>query len=76
MEYIEINPKIMVGKPVIKGTRITVENIISMLGKGLSIDAILLEYKGLKKEEILACLKYAETILEKTTIFDLDKIAS
>ena len=53
-----------------------VETIISMLGQGLSIDAILLEYKGLKREEILACLKYAETILEKTTIFDLDKIAS
>ena len=51
MEYIEINPKIMVGKPVIKGTRITVETIISMLGQGLSIDAILLEYKGLKKSK-------------------------
>jgi uncharacterized protein (DUF433 family) len=76
MEYIEINPKIMVGKPVIKGTRITVEHIISMLGQGLSINDILIEYKGLKKEEILACLNYAETILEKTSVFDLDKIAS
>ncbi len=76
MEYIEINPKIMVGKPVIKGTRITVENIISLLGQGLSINDILLEYKGLKKEEILACLQYAESILEKTNVFDLDKMAS
>lgn len=76
MEFIEINPKIMVGKPVIKGTRITVENIIAMLGQGLSIDDILAEYKGLKKEEILACLHYAEKILDKTNVFDLDKIAS
>jgi uncharacterized protein (DUF433 family) len=76
MDYIEINPKIMVGKPVIKGTRITVENIISMLGQGLSIEDILNEYKGLKKEEILACLNYAENILQKTNVFDLDKIAS
>jgi uncharacterized protein (DUF433 family) len=76
MDYIEINPKIMVGKPVIKGTRITVENIIAMLGQGLSITEILTEYKGLKKEEILACLHYAENILEKTNVFDLDKIAS
>jgi len=76
MEYIEINPKIMVGKPIIKGTRITVENIISLLGQGLSINDILLEYKGLKKEEILACLQYAESILEKTNVFDLDKMAS
>jgi uncharacterized protein (DUF433 family) len=76
MDYIEINPKIMVGKPVIKGTRITVENIISMLGQGLSIEDILNEYKGLTKEEILACLNYAENILQKTNVFDLDKIAS
>ncbi len=76
MEYIEINPKVMVGKPIIKGTRITVENIISLLGQGISIDEILIEYKGLTKNEILACLKYAENALEKTSVFDLDKIAS
>ncbi len=76
MEFIEINPKIMLGKPVIKGTRIAVEHIISMLAQGISIDEILQEYKGLQKEEILACLQYAEKILEKTTTLDLDKIAS
>ena len=76
MEYVEINPKIMLGKPVIKGTRIAVEHIISMLAQGVSYDEILKEYKGLKKEEILACLQYAENILEKTTTFDLDKMAS
>jgi uncharacterized protein (DUF433 family) len=76
MEFIEINPKIMLGKPVVKGTRITVEHIISMLAQGISIDEILQEYKGLTKQEILACLQYAENILEKTTTFDLDKIAS
>ncbi|HAT81732.1 MAG TPA: hypothetical protein DCS17_10365 [Flavobacterium sp.] len=65
MEYIEINPKIMVGKPVIKGTRIAVEHIISLLAQGISIDEILQEYKGLTKLEILACLQYAENILEK-----------
>ena len=76
MEFIEINPKIMLGKPVIKGTRITVEHVISMLAQGISIDEILQEYKGLTKQEILACLLYAENILEKTTTFDLDKMAS
>ncbi len=76
MEFIEINPKIMLGKPVIKGTRITVEHVISMLAQGISIDEILQEYKGLTKQEILACLQYAENILEKTTTFDLDKMAS
>ncbi|WP_395043065.1 DUF433 domain-containing protein [Flavobacterium sp.] len=76
MELIEINPKIMLGKPVIKGTRITVEYIISLLSQDISINEILAEYKGLEKKQILACLQYAENILEKTTTFDLDKIAS
>lgn len=71
MEYLEINPKIMLGKPVIKGTRITVEHIISLLAQNTSIDEILTEYKGLKKPEILACLHYAEVSLEKTSTFDL-----
>lgn len=76
MELIEINPKIMLGKPVIKGTRITVEHIISLLSQDISIAEILVEYKGLNKQQILACLQYAENILEKTTTFDLDKMAS
>ena len=76
MELIEINQKIMLGKPVIKGTRITVEHIISLLSQDISIEEILVEYKGLQKAQILACLQYAENLLEKTTTFDLDKIAS
>ncbi len=76
MTYIEINPKIMVGKPVIKGTRITVESIISMMGQGMTIENILREYKGLLKEEILACFQYAEHIIEKTNVYDLDKASS
>ena len=76
MEYIELNPKILAGKPVIKGTRISVEQIIATLALGTSIDEILLEYDGLQKEEILACLRYAERLLEKTSTFDLDKFAS
>ena len=76
MELIEINPKIMLGKPVIKGTRITVEHIISLLSQDISIAEILTEYNGLEKQQILACLQYAENILEKTATFDLDKLAS
>lgn len=76
MELIETNPQIMLGKPVIKGTRITVEHIISLLSQDISINEILEEYKGLEKKQILACLQYAENILEKTTTFDLDKVAS
>ena len=76
MEFIEINAKIMLGKPVIIGTRISVEHIISLLSQGITIDEILIEYKGLKKEQILACLEYAKKMLDTTFTFDLDKIAS
>jgi uncharacterized protein (DUF433 family) len=55
---IESNPKIMFGKPVIKGTRITVELILGKIADGETIDAILLSYPHLKREQILACVKF------------------
>jgi len=65
----------MAEKSIIKETRISVEHIISTLAQGISIDEILIEYNGLQKEEILACLQYAEKLLEKTTTFDFDQVA-
>jgi uncharacterized protein (DUF433 family) len=59
IERIERNAKIMGGKPVIKGTRLTVEYILSMLAQDTSIDDILQEYKGIERADILACLSYA-----------------
>ena len=58
-ELIEINPRIMVGKPVIKGTRITVEIVLEKLASGESIDDILRSYPHLRREQILACLEFA-----------------
>lgn len=51
--------RIMLGKPVIKGTRITVENIIRKMAEGATIDDILKMYDHLKKEDVLAALAYA-----------------
>jgi len=67
LERIVLNPKIMVGKPVIRGTRLTVQYILNLLAHGATIDEILQEYKGLTKEDILACLLYASETLEDTT---------
>lgn len=66
--YIEINPRIMMGKPVIKGTRITVEMILESLAAGESFDNILASYPRLTKESILAALAFAAESLkgEKT----------
>ena len=68
---IEINPKIMVGKPVIKGTRITVELVLEKLAAGESIDDILKSYPHLNREQILACLEYAHKSLSADFIFPL-----
>jgi uncharacterized protein (DUF433 family) len=56
MQRIVANPKVMVGKPVIRGTRLTVELILSRLGHGAAVEDLLLEYPGLTKEDIQACL--------------------
>jgi len=71
IERIVINPKIMVGKPVIRGTRLTVQYILNLLAHGATIDEILREYKELTKEDILACLLYASQVLEDTTFMPL-----
>jgi len=56
---IEINPRIMLGKPVIKGTRIPVEIILRKLSQNISIDKILQDYQHLTRKDIQAALEYA-----------------
>jgi uncharacterized protein (DUF433 family) len=64
LERITLNPKVMVGKPVIKGTRLTVEYILNLLAHGATVTEILQEYKGLTQEDIQACLLFATKSLE------------
>ena len=71
LERITTNPKVMVGKPVIKGTRLTVEYILNLLAHGTSISEILEEYKGLTQEDIQACLLFASRSLENTVFMPL-----
>lgn len=62
-ERITINPKVMVGKPVIKGTRIPVDAIIKRLAQGMSTKEILEEYPNLKEEDVKAALEYAAKVV-------------
>lgn len=71
LKRIVSNPKIMVGKPVIRGTRLTTQHILNLLAHGATVDEILHEYKGLAKEDILACLLYASETLENTSFMPL-----
>jgi uncharacterized protein (DUF433 family) len=59
MNYIEINPKVMLGKPVVKGTRITVELILEELAAGKTTDDLLKSFPNLNKESIWAALAFA-----------------
>ncbi|MBI2489599.1 MAG: DUF433 domain-containing protein [Planctomycetes bacterium] len=59
LNRIETNPKIMFGKPVVKGTRLTVEIILEKLAYGETEDEVLKEYPFLKKDDIKAALLYA-----------------
>lgn len=71
LERIVINPKVKVGKPVIKGTRLTVEYVLGLLAQGATFDEILQEYDGLTLEDIQACLLFATKSLESTVFMPL-----
>ena len=75
-ELIEINPEIMIGKPVIKGTRITVDLIVGKLAAGESVDDILRSYPHLRREQILACLEYAHRSLSMDFVFPVTREAA
>ncbi len=71
LSRIALSPDVMVGKPVIKGTRLTVELILGMLGHGATAEEILQEYTGLTLEDVLACLLFASRSLKDTEFMPL-----
>lgn len=70
-ERIIIDPNILVGKPVIKGTRLAVEFIVDLLAQGWSEEEILRNYPGLTREDIKACLHYASDVLQAEKVYPL-----
>lgn len=71
LQRITIDPAVMVGKPVIKGTRLTVEYVIGRLAHGSSVEDILEEYQDLSRDDIAACLLFAQKALEDTAYMPL-----
>jgi len=71
IERIVLNPKVMAGKPVIRGTRLTVEFILNLLAHAATVEEILEEYDGLTQEDIQACLLFAAKSLENTAFMPL-----
>jgi uncharacterized protein (DUF433 family) len=70
-EGIVIDPDILTGKPIVKGTRLAVEFIVDLLAQGWSQEDILRNYPGLAKENIQACLSYASNILRAEKVYPL-----
>lgn len=63
-----ISPDIMLGKPVIRGTRITVEFIIKKMSEGMEIEDIISEYPPVQRDDIMACLAYSADVISKDEI--------
>ena len=68
-ERITLDPKVLVGKPVIRGTRLAVEFIVELLANGWSEQQILENYPGISVEDIHACLHYAANTLKSERVY-------
>ncbi len=70
-DRIIVDPKILTGKPVVRGTRISVEMVVELLAAGWSHEQILASYPQLSEEDIRACLAYASELLREEKVYPL-----
>jgi uncharacterized protein (DUF433 family) len=68
MERIEVNPAICSGKPVIRGTRIMVRNILGMVAGGYTTDRILEAFPELSRDDVSAALEYAARVVDEDQV--------
>ncbi|MGC8644462.1 MAG: DUF433 domain-containing protein [Isosphaeraceae bacterium] len=68
-ERIIVDPDILVGKPVVKGTRLSVDFLLGLLGQGWPESEILRNYPGLQREDLLACWAYAAEVLSEEKVY-------
>jgi uncharacterized protein (DUF433 family) len=68
-DRIVVNPHVMVGKPVVRGTRIPVELVLQKLAINPDIDELLLDYPRLTRDDIRACLEYAYAVVHGEDVF-------
>ena len=70
-DRITADPKILVGKPIVKGTRISVEFVIDLLARGWTPEQVLKEYDHLTLDDIYACLAYAAELVKEERVYSL-----
>ena len=71
-EHIAIDPAVLVGKPIVKGTRISVELVMDLLAGGWTAEQIVSSYPTLKADDIRACLAYASEVLHAEKVYPLE----
>ncbi len=71
LSRITVNPKIMVGKPIIRGMRITVEQLVKAVAAGIPLNALQSDYPELEKEDITAALLYAAQVVEAEKVYPI-----
>ena len=70
-DRIVMNPDVLAGKPVVKGTRLSVEFVVDLLAQGWPEDEILRNYPRLTRDDIKACLRYASAMLHAEKVYPL-----
>jgi uncharacterized protein (DUF433 family) len=70
-DFIESRPDVMLGKPVIKGTRITIELILKKLSEGATVQQLIAGYPLLNQEAILAAISYASDVISTETLLEV-----
>ena len=70
-DRIVVDPKVLVGKPVIRGTRLSVEFILDLLANDWTIEQILSEYSQLERKDVIAVLKYAAEMAKEEKVYPL-----
>ena len=75
-EHIEVNPAVLVGKPIIKGTRISVELILDRLADGWTMEDVLASYPHIKRDDVLAALSFASELYKEETFVAVGKVTA
>lgn len=68
-DRITVDPNVLVDKPIVKGTRISVEFVVDLLARGWTVEQVLEEYDHLTREDIQACLAYASDTLKSERVY-------
>ncbi len=71
LERITSDPKVMVGKPVIRGTRITVQHVLSELAGGVTVDELLEDFPYLERDDIFAVLAFADEVMADVRLYEV-----